>query len=186
MKGLVRSVSLLEDGTPEDVSFPLGVLPLPKPNENQTDFISVGDVYQMPFSALPVTNPEPSAACRLPEAMAADGEACADAYRAKLLTGLSQADAARNARMLALALSRRIYDLGAICTPDENSFGAWQFYIRMIGVSFSFTKSKRPIFKRIWTPRRRGSMPAGRNRRKSASSGAPPVPRCAESAVRTF
>ena len=26
--------------------------------------------------------------------------------------------------MLALALSRRIYDLGAICTPDENSFGA--------------------------------------------------------------
>jgi len=39
--------------------------------------------------------------------------------------------------MLALALSRRIYDLGAICTPDENSFGAWQFYIRMIGVSGS-------------------------------------------------
>lgn len=60
-----------------------------------------------------------------------------DAYRAKLLTGLSQADAARNARMLALALSRRIYDLGAVCTPDENSFGAWQFYIRMIGVSGS-------------------------------------------------
>ena len=47
------------------------------------------------------------------------------------------ADAARNARMLALALSRRIYDLGAVCTPDENSFGAWQFYIRMIGVSGS-------------------------------------------------
>ena len=137
MKGLVRSVSLLEDGTPEDVSFPLGVLPLPKPNENQTDFISVGDVYQMPFFALPVTNPEPSAACRLLEAMAADGEACAAAYRAKLLTGLSQADAARNARLLALALSRRIYDLGAVCTPDENSFGAWQFYIRMIGVSGS-------------------------------------------------
>ena len=131
MKGLVRFVSLLDDGTPEDVSFPPGVLPLPKPDENQTDFISVGDVYQMPFFALPVTNPEPSAACRLPEAMAADGEACAAAYRAKLLT------AARNARMLALALSRRIYDLGAICTPDENSFGAWQFYIRMIGVSGS-------------------------------------------------
>jgi len=128
-------LSLLEDGTLEDVSFPLGVLPLPKLDENQTDFISVGDVYQMPFFALPVTNPEPSAACRLLEAMAADGEACADAYRAKLLTGLSQADAARNARMLALALSRRIYDLGAIYTPDENSFGAWQFYIRMIGVS---------------------------------------------------
>ncbi|MFR5864399.1 MAG: hypothetical protein ACLUFV_04005 [Acutalibacteraceae bacterium] len=97
----------------------------------------MGDVYQMPFFALPVTNPEPSAVRRLLEAMAADGEACADAYRAKLLTGLSQADAARNARMLALALSRRIYDLGAICTPDENSFGAWQFYIRMIGVSGS-------------------------------------------------
>lgn len=45
MKGLVRFVSLLEDGTPEDVSFPPGVLPLPKPDENQTDFISVGDVY---------------------------------------------------------------------------------------------------------------------------------------------
>ena len=133
MKGLVRFVSLLDDGTPEDVSFPPGVLPLPKPDENQTDFISVGDVYQMPFFALPVTNPEPSAVRRL----LADGEACADAYRAKLLTGLSQADAARNARMLALALSRRIYDLGAICTPDENSFGAWQFYIRMIGVSGS-------------------------------------------------
>lgn len=91
----------------------------------------------MPFFALPFTNSEPSAACRLPEAMAADGEACAAAYRAKLLTGLSQADAARNARMLALALSRRIYDLGAVCTPDENSFGAWQFYIRKIGVSGS-------------------------------------------------
>ena len=137
MKGLVRFVSLLEDGTPEDVSFPPGVLPLPKPHENQTDFISVGTFYQMPFSPLPSTNSEPSAACRLPEAMAADDIACAAAYRAKLLTGLSQADAARNARMLALALSRRIYDLGAICTPDENSFGAWQFYIRMIGVSGS-------------------------------------------------
>lgn len=66
MKGLVRFVSLLEDGTPEDVSFPPGVLPLPKPDENQTDFISVGDVYQMPFFALPVTNSEPSA--RLPSA----------------------------------------------------------------------------------------------------------------------
>ena len=84
MKGLVRFVSLLDDGTPEDVSFPPGVLPLPKPDENQTDFISVGDVYQMPFFALPVTNPEPSAVRRLLEAMAADGEACADAYRAKL------------------------------------------------------------------------------------------------------
>lgn len=75
MKGLVRFVSLLDDGTPEDVSFPPGVLPLPKPDENQTDFISVGDVYQMPFFALPVTNPEPSAVRRLLEAMAADGEA---------------------------------------------------------------------------------------------------------------
>ena len=42
MKGLVRFVSPLEDGTPEDVSFPPGVLPLPKPDENQPDFISVG------------------------------------------------------------------------------------------------------------------------------------------------
>ena len=86
MKGLVRFVSLLEDGTPEDVSFPPGVLPLPKPDENQTDFISVGDVYQMPFFALPVTNSEPSAACRLPEAMPLS------AFLAQTRTALSAPD----------------------------------------------------------------------------------------------
>ena len=66
MKGLVRFVSLLEDGTPEDVSFPPGVLPLPKPDENQTDFISVGDVYQMPFSRFPsqIRSRPPPAVCR--------------------------------------------------------------------------------------------------------------------------
>ena len=127
-------LSLLEDGTLEDVSFPLGVAAAQAERKSDRLHFRGRRISDAVFRA---SRHKSGAVRRLPSAGGDGGRRRSLAYRAKLLTGLSQADAARNARMLALALSRRIYDLGAICTPDENSFGAWQFYIRMIGVSGS-------------------------------------------------
>lgn len=126
------SITALKQSS-DNRDFDFGVLPIPKYDENQSNYYNSVNRYQSSVIGIPVTNNENlEATAFLLEALGYYSEDVKDAYY-RITLQLQAVTDDKDAEMLDIIYSNRFYDIGAIYSWGDPSLNLVGLYTTVIG-----------------------------------------------------
>ncbi len=146
-----NSISIVNEAVLRETEISFGILPTPKLNKNQDQYITSVNVYACDVFAVPISNVDKlDVTCYALEAMAFLGEKyVTDEYYTRTVS-LKRLKDAQDSEMLDLIFDNKTYDMGCVFNlgADANNSGSLYFYSEVMesGEIVSHYEKKKDIF----------------------------------------